>query len=62
MNKLDADVAILTDKDTDISEMSNIMSPRYIWITKEYDSQNCHIWSKLSHLVEIVTYGQNCHI
>ena len=38
VNKLDADVAILTDKDTDISEMSHIMSPRYIWITKEYDN------------------------
>ena len=38
VNKYDADVAILTNKDTDTSEMVRIMSPRYIWITKEYDN------------------------
>ena len=38
MNKFDADVAILTDKDTDTSDMLRIMSPQYIWITKEYDN------------------------
>ena len=38
MNKLDADVAILTNKDTDTSEMLRIMSPQYVWITKEYDN------------------------
>ena len=38
VDKLDADVAILTDKDTDTSEMLRIMSPRYIWITKEYNN------------------------
>ena len=38
MDKFDADVAILTNKDTDTSEMVRIMSPRYMWITKEYDN------------------------
>ena len=38
VDKYDADVAILTNNDTDTSEMARIMSPRYIWITKEYDN------------------------